>query len=128
MPASSQDLSQARIEVVRLRHLLELQGSSVEPVRHISLQGFSFRHTLIERQPAGFQISMARRITLRDTSIYDCVRAGINISEGTWGGHLIERCDIFDTVLVTHDHGSFNSWGAGSLLESKAPRNHRASR
>jgi hypothetical protein len=65
----------------------------------------------VERQPAGVQISMASRITVRDVSMYDCSRAGINISEGTWGGHLIERCDVFDTVLETHDHGSFNSWG-----------------
>ena len=65
----------------------------------------------VERQPAGVQISMAMDITVRDTSIYDCARAGINISEGTWGGHLIERVDVFDTVLETHDHGSFNSWG-----------------
>jgi hypothetical protein len=65
----------------------------------------------VERQPAGVQISMSRRITVRDTTIHDCARAGINISEGTWGGHLIERCDVFDTVLETHDHGSFNSWG-----------------
>lgn len=65
----------------------------------------------VERQPAAVQISMARRIAIRDTSIYDCARSGINISEGTWGGHLIERCDVFDTVLETHDHGSFNSWG-----------------
>ena len=65
----------------------------------------------VERQPAGIQISMAQGITVRDCSIYDTARAGINISEGTWGGHLIERCDVFDTVLETHDHGSFNSWG-----------------
>ena len=65
----------------------------------------------VERQSAGVQISMASRITVRDSSIYDCSRAGINISEGTWGGHLIERGDVFDTVLETHDHGSFNSWG-----------------
>ncbi len=65
----------------------------------------------VERQPAGIQISMAQYITVRDVSIYDCARAGINISEGTWGGHLIERCDVFETVLETHDHGSFNSWG-----------------
>jgi hypothetical protein len=65
----------------------------------------------VERQPAGVQISMAMNITARDLSIYDCARAGINVSEGTWGGHLIERCDVFDTVLETHDHGSFNSWG-----------------
>ncbi len=65
----------------------------------------------VERQPAGVQISMAQGITVRDASIYDCARAGINISEGTWGGHLIERCDVFATVQETHDHGSFNSWG-----------------
>ncbi len=66
---------------------------------------------ITERQPAGVQISMAKGITIRDTSIYDTARAGINVSEGTWGGHLIERVDVFDTVLETSDHGSFNSWG-----------------
>jgi hypothetical protein len=75
----------------------------------------------VERQPAGVQVSMACRITIRDTSIYDCARAGINFSEGTWGGHLIERCDVFDTVLETHDHGSFNSWGRDRYWTS----NHR---
>jgi len=65
----------------------------------------------VERQPAGVQIAMAMEITVRDTSIYDCARAGINIGDGCWGGHLIERCDVFDTVRETHDHGSFNSWG-----------------
>lgn len=65
----------------------------------------------VEKQTAGVQISMARGITIRHTSIYQLPRAGINISEGTWGGHIIENCDIFDTVLETGDHGSFNSWG-----------------
>ncbi|QDV45704.1 hypothetical protein Enr13x_55830 [Stieleria neptunia] len=65
----------------------------------------------VERQPAGVQITMAQGITVRDCSIYDCARAGINIGDGAWGGHLIERCDVFDTVQETHDHGSFNSWG-----------------
>jgi hypothetical protein len=65
----------------------------------------------VERQVAGVQIAMAMEITVRDTSIYDCARAGINIGDGCWGGHMIERCDVFDTVLETHDHGSFNSWG-----------------
>jgi hypothetical protein len=75
----------------------------------------------VERQPAGVQISMAMGITVRDCSIYDCARAGINISEGTWGGHLIDRCDVFDTVLETGDHGSFNSWGRDRFWSS----NHR---
>jgi membrane-associated protease RseP (regulator of RpoE activity) len=75
----------------------------------------------VERQPAGVQISMSHKITVRDTSIYDCARAGINIGDGCWGGHLIERCDVFDTVLETHDHGSFNSWGRDRYWMS----NHR---
>lgn len=65
----------------------------------------------VERQPAGVHIDMASEITVRDCSVYDTARAGINIGDGAWGGHLIERCDVFNTVLETHDHGSFNSWG-----------------
>jgi hypothetical protein len=64
-----------------------------------------------EKQTAGIQISMSQAITVRHCSIYEVPRAGINISEGTLGGHLIEGCDVFDTVLETDDHGSFNSWG-----------------
>jgi len=65
----------------------------------------------VEKQTAGVQISMSRNIAVRHCSIYDVPRAGINISDGTWGGHLIEFCDVFDTVKETGDHGSFNSWG-----------------
>ncbi|MCP4311756.1 MAG: sulfatase-like hydrolase/transferase [Bacteroidetes bacterium] len=64
-----------------------------------------------EKQTAPIQISMSYRITVSHCSIYDVPRAGINISEGTFGGHIIEFCDVFNTVLETGDHGSFNSWG-----------------
>ncbi|HUT88999.1 MAG TPA: signaling protein [Thermoguttaceae bacterium] len=64
-----------------------------------------------EKQTAPVQISMAQNVTVRNCSIYDVPRAGINIGDGCWGGHVIEGCDIFDTVLETGDHGSFNSWG-----------------
>lgn len=66
---------------------------------------------LVEKQAAGVQIAMASGITVRHCSIYDASRAGINIGDGCWGGHLIEHCDVFDTVQETGDHGSFNSWG-----------------
>lgn len=66
---------------------------------------------VVEKQATGVQISMSQGITLRHCSIYEASRAGINISEGTFGGHLIEFCDVFDTVRETGDHGSFNSWG-----------------
>ncbi len=65
----------------------------------------------VEKQTAGVEIDMAQNITVRHCSIYDLPRAGINIGDGCWGGHVIEFCDIFDTVKETGDHGSFNSWG-----------------
>ena len=221
MPAAGVDIAKAKVEVVRLRHLIELQGTQEAPVKFISLKGFTVRHAArtfmdckepllrsdwaiyrggaflltgtedvsildcefdqvggnavfvnnynrrvkvagchihdagasgvcfvgdpkavrnplfeynetqdlskidqtpgpktdnypadsivedclihgigkVEKQPAGVQISMAQGITVRDVSIYDCARSGINVSEGTWGGHLIEGCDVFDTVL-----------------------------
>ncbi|MDR1886729.1 MAG: right-handed parallel beta-helix repeat-containing protein, partial [Prevotellaceae bacterium] len=66
---------------------------------------------LFEKQIAGVELSMCRTITVSHNSIYDTPRAGINISEGTWGGHILEFNDVFNTVKETGDHGSFNSWG-----------------
>ncbi len=65
----------------------------------------------VEKQTAPVEIAMSRSITVRHCSIYDVPRAGINIGDGCWGGHVIEFCDVFDTVKETGDHGSFNSWG-----------------
>jgi hypothetical protein len=64
-----------------------------------------------EKQTAAVHISLAANIRINHCSIYDMPRAGINISEGNFGGHIIENSDIFNTVLETGDHGSFNSWG-----------------
>lgn len=66
---------------------------------------------LFEKQITGVELSMCRHITISHNSIYHTPRAGINISEGTWGGHIIEYNDVFDTVMETGDHGAFNSWG-----------------
>jgi hypothetical protein len=65
----------------------------------------------VEKQTAGVEIDLAQSITIRHCSIYDMPRAGINIGDGCWGGHVVEFCDVFDTVKETGDHGSFNSWG-----------------
>ncbi len=57
------------------------------------------------------------RSTWRRTSPCDtapsttCPAPGINIGDGCWGGHVVEFCDVFDTVKETGDHGSYNSWG-----------------
>ncbi len=65
----------------------------------------------VEKQTAGVNIDLAQSITVRHCSIYDMPRAGINVGDGCWGGHIVEFCDVFDTVKETGDHGSFNSWG-----------------
>jgi len=72
----------------------------------------------VEKQATGVEISMASDITVRHNTIYQLPRAGINIGDGTWGGHLIEFNDVFDTVLETGDHGSFNSWGRDRFWHS----------
>jgi hypothetical protein len=240
-PPTGVDLSKARIEVVRLRHLVELRGTAERPVRFVTLRGLTFRHTArtfmenkepllrsdwttyrggavvfegtedcaiedafldqvggnaifvnvynrrlvvrgchiaragangvafvgdpqavrnplfeygerqsladidrirgpktanypsdclvedclmyqtgrVEKQTAPVQIAMSQDIRIRHCSLYDVPRAGINIGDGCWGGHVIEFCDVFDTVLETGDHGSFNSWGRDRYWELK---------
>lgn len=66
---------------------------------------------LIEKQATGVQIEVSSQITVSRNSIYNLPRAGINIGDGCFGGHLIEHNDVFNTVLETGDHGSFNFWG-----------------
>lgn len=65
----------------------------------------------IEKQIAGVEIDIAMDITASHNTIYNVPRAGVNIGDGSFGGHIIEFNDVFNTVLETGDHGAFNSWG-----------------
>lgn len=65
----------------------------------------------VEKQVAGVQVYNASEVTISHNTIYRVPRAGINVSSGAWGGHVIEHNDVFHTVQETHDHGAFNSWG-----------------
>lgn len=78
-----------------------------------------YRTGRVEKQTAPVEIDIAHRITVRHVSAYEVPRAGINIGDGCWGGHHIDFCDVFDTVLETGDHGSFNSWGRDRWWETK---------
>lgn len=81
------------------------------PAENKVYNNLMFNLGLVEKQSAGVELSMCRSITVSHNTIYDVPRAGINISEGTWGGHIIEYNDVFNTVKESGDHGSFNSWG-----------------
>lgn len=65
----------------------------------------------VEKQTAGVELSMCMKITVIHNTIYQVPRAGINVNDGCWGGHIIANNDVFETVLETGDHGAFNSWG-----------------
>ena len=75
----------------------------------------------IEKQIAAVEIEMAAHITVSHNSIYFVPRAGINIGDGCWGGHLVEFNDVFNTVLETGDHGAFNSWGRDRFWRPERP-------
>lgn len=81
------------------------------PVQCTVRDNLVHRIGLFEKQTTGVELSMCQSIVVSHNSIYDTPRAGINVSEGTWGGHCIEYNDVFETVKETGDHGSFNSWG-----------------
>ena len=100
-------------EFVSLEEMDTIKGpiNNKYPSKCIVDNNLIYRIGRVEKQVAGVQISMAMNITVRSNSIYDIPRAGINVSEGTWGGHIIEYNDVFNTVLETSDHGAFNSWG-----------------
>jgi hypothetical protein len=65
----------------------------------------------IEKQATGVEIEISSAITVSHNSIYNTPRAGINIGDGCFGGHLLAYNDVFNTVMETGDHGAFNSWG-----------------
>lgn len=66
---------------------------------------------IYEKQSAGVCISISEFIKVSRNTIHHAPRAGININDGNFGGHIIEHNDIFDCVRETGDHGPFNSWG-----------------
>jgi hypothetical protein len=81
------------------------------PRESIARDNLITRIGVTDKQAAGIAIDIARGITLSHNSIYDVPRAGINVATGNFGGHIIEYNDVFNTVLSSSDHGSYNSWG-----------------
>ncbi|BBI35857.1 right-handed parallel beta-helix repeat-containing protein [Cohnella abietis] len=81
------------------------------------------------KQTAGVFISVSRDNIVSHNEIFRLPRAAICINDGTWGGHVIEYNDVYDTVRETGDHGPFNSWGRDRfwcLSQSHGPASHGA--
>ncbi|KTD85188.1 right-handed parallel beta-helix repeat-containing protein [Paenibacillus etheri] len=79
------------------------------------------------KQTAGVFISVSSDNVISHNEIFRLPRAAICINDGTWGGHVIEFNDIYDTVRETGDHGPFNSWGRDRfwcLSQSHGPASH----
>ena len=64
-----------------------------------------------EKQSSHVAVSVSYKINVLHNTINTGPRAGININDGTFGGHEIAYNDVFDVQRETHDHGMFNSWG-----------------
>ena len=80
--------------------------------KHCSVQDCLIENSgEVEKQSAGICLTVCRDIRILHNTIHTVPRAGINICDGTFGGHRIEKNLVFDTVLETGDHGAFNSWG-----------------
>jgi hypothetical protein len=66
---------------------------------------------IYEKQTSAVSLSVCSRVTVDGCTVHKVPRAGINICDGSFGGHRIQNNLVFDTVLETGDHGPFNSWG-----------------
>lgn len=64
-----------------------------------------------EKQTAAVCMSISSKITVARNTVHHTSRAGINVHDGTFGGHIIEGNDLFDCVTETADHGPINCWG-----------------
>jgi hypothetical protein len=63
------------------------------------------------KQTSAVIVSKAMEITISHCTVHRIPRAGITFNDGAWGGHILEHCDIWDTVMETGEHGPFNGWG-----------------
>ncbi len=81
------------------------------PKNIIISSNYMFNVGRYEKQSAGVNISISEGVTVQHNTIHRSPRSGININDGTFGGHIIAYNDIFDCVRESGDHGPFNSWG-----------------
>jgi hypothetical protein len=62
------------------------------------------------KQAGAFYSALAANSTVAGNIAFNLPRAAVNVNDGAWGGHAIERNLFFRTVRETADHGCINSW------------------
>lgn len=72
---------------------------------------YVYNNGMFEKQTSAVLISISKSVTVSHNTAHYGPRSGINIEDGTFGGHIIEYNNIFNQVRETSDHGPFNSWG-----------------
>lgn len=98
-------------------HLTDIADTTAGPLtdeypeRIVIRNNYMFNMGRFEKQSAGVNISMSQSVLVQHNTIHRSPRSGININDGTFGGHTIEYNDVFDCVRESGDHGPFNSWG-----------------
>lgn len=77
-----------------------------------------------EKQSSQVAMSVSYGIKVLNNTIHEGPRAGINVNDGTFGGHEIAYNDVFDVQRETKDHGMFNSWGRSRFWSIPAGYEH----
>ncbi len=110
-------MSACRYPSTWANHHTDIVDTAVGPLTDDYPQNITIRNNYMvnmgryEKQSAGVNISMSEGVTVFHNTIHRSPRSGINVCDGTFGGHTIEYNDVFDCVRESGDHGPFNSWG-----------------
>lgn len=85
---------------------------SEEYPKRINVSNCLFRNLgLSEKQSSAVCMSISSNVSVLNCTIHRMPRAGINISDGCFGGHVIQGNELYDCVRETCDHGPINAWG-----------------
>jgi len=91
---------------------LERGPKSDEYPRNIKVKDCYFYNLgIYEKQTSPVTMSVSSKVTVEGCTIHHVPRAGLNVCDGSFGGHRFINNLVFDTVRETGDHGPFNSWG-----------------
>lgn len=75
------------------------------------IEGNLMREIAVYVQQSGsYYAGLSANVTLRGNVVFNNARAGFNVNDGAFGGHLVVNNLLFNTVRVTNDHGPYNSW------------------